>query len=66
MEGHSIGDTHYPPMYGIFPETKQFSSYFEANKEFKKRLKFGFVGAFDIGDLYYNSFGLQLKVSKSF
>ena len=66
VEGHSLGETHYPPMYGIFPETKQFSAYFETNKEFKRHLKFGFVGAFDAGDLYYNSFGLQLRVSKSF
>lgn len=65
-EGHSLGETHYPPMYGIFPETRQLSSYFEANKVFKNHLKFGFTGAFDAGDLYYNSYGLLLKVSKSF
>jgi hypothetical protein len=65
-EGHSMGNTHDPPMYGIFPETKQFSAYIETNKEFKRHLKFGFVGAFDAGDLYYDSFGLQIKVSKPF
>ena len=65
-EGHSLGEIHYPPMYGIFPETKQFSSYFEANKAFGNHMNLGFVGAFDIGDLYYNSYGLLLKLSKSF
>jgi hypothetical protein len=65
-EGHSLGTTHYPPMYGIFPETKQFSSYLEVNKELKQRLKLGVIGAFDVGDLYYNSLGFQLRLSKSF
>lgn len=66
VEGHSLGDKHAPPRYGIFPETKQFSSYFETGKELKKHLKIGFAGAFDLGNLYYDSFGLQLKLSKSF
>jgi len=65
-EGHSIGEIHYPPKYGIFPETKQFSSCFEVNKELKRRLKLGVIGAFDVGDLYYNSLGFQLRLSKSF
>jgi hypothetical protein len=65
-EGHSIGEIHYPPQYGIFPETRQFSSYFEVNKELIRHMKIGFTGAFDAGDLYYNSFGVQLKLSKSF
>lgn len=65
-EGHSIGEIHFPPTYGIFPETKQFSSFVETNKELKRGLKLGFIGAFDVGDLYYNSFGFQLKLSKSF
>lgn len=65
-EGHSLGETHFPPMYGIFPETRQLSSYFEVNKIFKKQFKLSFVAAFDAGDLYYNSFGMLLKVSKSF
>jgi hypothetical protein len=65
-EGHSLGEIHYPPLYGIFPETRQFSSYFEVDKEFRNKLKFGFIGAFDAGDLYYNSFGLMLRASKAF
>lgn len=65
-EGHSLGSIHFPPIYGIFPETRQFSSYMEVNKELKRRLKLGVIGAFDVGDLYYNSVGLQLRLSKSF
>lgn len=64
--GHTLGKVRTLPKYGIFPETKQFSSCFEANKEFKKHLKFGFMGAFDAGGLYYDSFGLLLRMSKSF
>ncbi len=65
-EGHSLGEIHYPPLYGIFPETRQLSSYFDVNKEFKRNFKLGVSGAFDSGDLYYNSFGLLLRASKSF
>lgn len=65
-EGHSLGGVYFPPVYGIFPETKQFSSYLEVSKELKRQLKMGFITAFDAGELYYNSFGLQLRVLKSF
>ena len=64
--GHTLGKTRTLPRYGIFSETKQLSAYFEANKELKNGLNFGFTGAFDIGDLYYDSFGLLLRLSKSF
>lgn len=66
VEGHSLGIDHTPPRYGIFPETKQFSSYLAASKECKRHMKFGVIGAFDIGDLYYNSLGLQFTFSKEF
>jgi hypothetical protein len=64
--GHSLGSVHTPPKYGIFTKTKQLSNYVEANKELKRHFTIGIVSAFDIGDLYYNSFGLQLKLLKSF
>ena len=64
--GHTLGKTRTLPEYGIFDETKQLSAYFEANRKLEKGLNFGFIGAFDIGELYYNSFGLLLKMSKSF
>jgi hypothetical protein len=49
-----------------FSEAKQFLTCIEANKELKLGLNFGYIGAFDIGDLYYDSFGLLLRLSKSF
>jgi hypothetical protein len=51
---------------GIFNETKQFSAYLDANKELKKGLNFGFTGAFDAGELYYNSVGFLIRLTKSF
>ena len=65
-EGQSLGSIHFPPVYGIFPETKQFSSYLAASKEFKRHMHLGVTGAFDVGDLYYNSLGLQVTFSKAF
>ena len=64
--------TSYSMNYGtyltidLFKETKQLSTYFEANKELRNGLNFGIITAFDAGDLYYNSFGLFLRFSKSF
>ena len=64
--------TSYSLNYGtyrtitVFPEIKQLSSYFEVNKELKKGLNIGFTGAFDVGKLYYNSFGILFRVAQSF
>jgi hypothetical protein len=52
--------------YGIFGEKKQFSAFFETNKELKNGLNIGFTGAFDVGELYYNSMGALFCVSKTF
>ena len=54
-----------PGSYGIFGEQEQFSTYFELNKELKNGLNLGFIGAFDYGDLLYNSFGVFFKASYS-
>ena len=64
--GHTLGKDRTLPKYGIFTETKQLSSYVETNMDLKKNLKLGIVGAFDVGKLYYNSFGFLLRMSKSF
>jgi len=64
--GHTLGKDRTLPIYGIFIETKQLSAYFEANKELKNGLNFGFTGAFDAGELYYNSVGVLFRISKSF
>ena len=64
--------TSYSLNYGTyrtinsFPETKQLSTYFEANKELRNGLDLGIIFAFDTGDLFNDSFGLFLKASKSF
>ena len=52
--------------YGVFGEQKQLSTYLELNRSLNNGLNLGLIGAFDIGDLYYNSFGLFLKASYSF
>jgi hypothetical protein len=64
--GHTVGEDRTPPSYGIFNETKQFSTYFETNRKLKNGLSIGFTGAFDVGELYYNSVGVLFRVSKSF
>ena len=54
------------PGYGIFGEKKQFSAYLDVNKELKQGVNIGFTGAFDVGELFYNSVGVLVRVSKSF
>ena len=49
-----------------FGEKKQFSAYLEANKELKKGLNVGFTGAVDVGELFYDAYGVLVRVSKSF
>ncbi|MBE0674031.1 MAG: hypothetical protein IH591_05170 [Bacteroidales bacterium] len=51
--------------FGLFGIQKQFSSYLAMDKIFESGLSVGLVGAFDYGDLYYNSFGMFLRASYS-
>ena len=55
-----------PGEYGVFGEQKQFSTYLELNSSLRNGVNIGFIGAFDTGDLYYNSFGLFFKASYTF
>jgi len=55
-----------PGLYGLFGVRKQFSAYLELNRQLKDNFSVGLVGAADLGDLYYNSGGLFLKVGYSF
>jgi hypothetical protein len=64
--GRSMGSARFPPMYGIFGEKKQFSAYLDVNRKLKHGVNIGFTGAFDAGELYYNSVGVLCRVSKSF
>ncbi len=52
--------------YGVFGIQKQLSSYLTLDKRLKSGLHLGLVGAFDYGNLYYNSFGMFLRISYSF
>lgn len=64
--------TSYSLNYGTyntintFGEKKQFSAFLETNKELRKGLNVGFTGAFDVGELYYNSVGVMVRVGKRF
>ena len=55
-----------PGSYGIFGEQDQFSAILELNKKLGSGFDIGIVGAFDVGQLYYNSMGVFLKASYSF
>jgi len=55
-----------PGEYGIFGEQNQFSTYLELNKGLRNGINIGLISAVDLGDLYYNSFGLFFKASYSF
>lgn len=50
----------------VFKHVNQLSTYFEGKRQLKNGINIGYVAAFDLGDLYYNSFGGLVKVSKSF
>ncbi len=64
--GHSLGDTHYPPSYGLFGEKEQFSTYLSISRELIKGFSINLKTAMDKGELYYNSYGLILGASKTF
>jgi len=55
-----------PLLYGIFGEQEQLSTYLAVNRHFQKNYSVGLIGAFDTGDLYYNSYGAFLTLAKSF
>jgi hypothetical protein len=55
-----------PGSYGIFGKQEQVSTYLELNSQINNKINLGLVGAFDIGDLYYNSFGIFFKAAHSF
>jgi hypothetical protein len=65
-EGHSLGNHHDKPIFGLFGEINQFSGYFELNKTFEGNYLVGVAVSGDQGNLYYNSLGILLKLRKSF
>ena len=66
LNGHTTGELHTLPIYGIFQETSQFSGYIETSRKIKNGIRIGAVVALDHGRLLENSAGIIFKVSKTF
>lgn len=64
--GHSTGPKRSAPTSNIFKTVQQFSFYLEGDKKLRNNYKLGAATSFDRGELLNNSFGLQLRASKSF
>lgn len=66
FEGRTTGRWRTTPRYGTFSPVNQYFTYFEVSKPLKNDFVLGAAAAFDIGDLLYNSAGVQLKLAKTF
>ncbi|CAG4995383.1 hypothetical protein DYBT9275_01624 [Dyadobacter sp. CECT 9275] len=64
--GHTTGEVHTAPIYGIFPEVGQFSGYLSADRRIGNGYTIGITGALDSGNLLLNSSGILLKAAKTF
>jgi hypothetical protein len=64
--GKAYPGSVYPSPYGVFSMTRQFSAYLETTKSLTRGIQISVKTAFDIGNLYNNSFGLMGGISKSF
>lgn len=64
--GHSLGGFVHENRGAVFDKANQFSFYLEGMKPFKNGINGGFATFFDQGKLLDNSFGLLLKLRKSF
>ncbi len=64
--------TSYSLNYGTyatisqFPETKQFSAYLDVSRELKNGVNIGLTGALDKGELYYDCYGVLVRVGWRF
>lgn len=65
-EGHSHGNRFYTPLYGQFGLLREYSGYLEMSKNLPKDYTAGFAVAGDYGGLYDITFGLLLKLKKTF
>ncbi|WP_184546083.1 capsule assembly Wzi family protein [Mucilaginibacter sp. FT3.2] len=61
-----VGGIRNPSNPGAFSEVNQFSAYLEGLRSLKHGYTVGYDVGYDRGGLLYNSFGVILKVSKSF
>lgn len=66
IEGRSLHGVRAIPLYGIFREVDQFSSYVEIQKSFKNDIILSLGIALDYGRLLDNSSGSVFKISKTF
>jgi hypothetical protein len=64
--GKSTGSIRFPSDTNLFETVNQFSFYLEAMRPLPKNYYTGFALSLDQGKLLNNSFGLVLKVKKSF
>lgn len=62
----SGGDVITPGLYGMFKQVNQFSAYLEGTRPLNNGYNIGYNIGYDRGGLLYNSFGVILKVSKTF
>jgi Capsule assembly protein Wzi len=64
--GSSRGSVFFPPIFGQFQETNQFSGYLGINRTLRHGLRVGIVAAVDHGGLFYNTTGVIVNLFKSF
>jgi hypothetical protein len=55
-----------PGSVGIFGKRDQFSAYIDCGRPLEKGFYVGGTVAFDVGELYYDSFGVLVRVEKRF
>ncbi|WP_431199003.1 capsule assembly Wzi family protein [Mucilaginibacter sp. P25] len=60
------GKLKYPPHYGTFKKVNQYSTFVEGLRPLRNGYSVGYDLAYDHGGLLYNSFGIILKLSKTF
>lgn len=64
--GGSLGQTRFPPIYGIFKKVNQFSAIVQGERLISKRLFIGGTVALDQGKLLENSLGMSVRLHKTF
>jgi hypothetical protein len=62
----SGGDIITPGSFGLFKKVNQLSTYIEGTRSLQNGYNIGYDIGYDRGGLLYDSFGVILKVSKSF
>ncbi|MCF0042522.1 capsule assembly Wzi family protein [Dyadobacter fanqingshengii] len=64
--GHTAGERHTPPIYGIFPQTPQFMGYVKIVRNLRKDTILSLTIAADSGKLLHASQGMFLTAAKAF